>query len=153
MTQSTPNKRNNFRYIVIPLFITAVLGSYTILSVKSLSMLLRESFSGNNQFTQPLIYFVIVILVGTAVTQVRLVSSLPLCGWPSSTRKTSGGCSVPPRCSVRPAIEAVVIPSRCTSLPIWVYSHDHTQPIHTTCNTVTRAHSRARAHTHTPRGQ
>jgi hypothetical protein len=79
MTQSTPNKHNNFRYIVIPLFITAVLGSYTILSVKSLSMLLRESFSGNNQFTQPLIYFVIVILVGTAVTQVRLVSSLPLC--------------------------------------------------------------------------
>jgi hypothetical protein len=152
MTQSTPNKHNNFRYIVIPLFITAVLGSYTILSVKSLSMLLRESFSGNNQFTQPLIYFVIVILVGTAVTQVRLVSSLPLCGWPSSTRKTSGACSVPPRCSVRPAIEAVMIPSRCTSLPIVsILMIIHSQ--YTLRTTLLHMRAHTHTHTHTSRGQ
>eukprot|EP00039_Didymoeca_costata_P019309 m.337011 g.337011 ORF g.337011 m.337011 type:complete len:461 (-) comp18022_c0_seq1:180-1562(-) len=62
------------KYVLVPLYVTAVLGSFTVLSVKATSMLLRETFGGNNEFKQPVIYVAIAILVFTAITQVRFLN-------------------------------------------------------------------------------
>lgn len=61
-------------YLLIPLYITAVLGSFTVLSVKAISSLLLASFAGVTQFDKPLIYCVAAVLIFTAVTQVRFLN-------------------------------------------------------------------------------
>ena len=61
-------------YLLVPLTITTVLGCFTILSVKAVSMLLTETFSGNSQFGSPLLYFGLLTLALGAVFQVRFLN-------------------------------------------------------------------------------
>lgn len=62
------------KYLVVPLGLSTVCGSFTVLSVKAVSMLLRQTFDGDNQFTHPFIYIAVVILVATAITQVKFLN-------------------------------------------------------------------------------
>jgi len=67
-------KHPDNKYLVVPLLLSTVFGSFTVLSVKAVSMLLRQSFAGDNQFTHPFVYIAVVVLVVTAITQVKFLN-------------------------------------------------------------------------------
>ena len=61
-------------HVALPLLVSTVCGSFTVLSVKAVSMLLRQTFAGDNQFVHPLIYLSVILLLVTAITQVKFLN-------------------------------------------------------------------------------
>eukprot|EP01135_Chromosphaera_perkinsii_P009535 Nk52_evm1s1794 gene=Nk52_evmTU1s1794 len=56
------------------LVLTSICGTYTILSAKSLASLLSSTVSGNIQLGSPFLYFLIVVLVITGLSQVHFLN-------------------------------------------------------------------------------
>lgn len=45
--------------------------SFTVIAAKAVSSLLQLSFAGNSQFSYPILYIMIVVMIVTAITQVK----------------------------------------------------------------------------------
>ncbi|KAK7502117.1 hypothetical protein BaRGS_00006481 [Batillaria attramentaria] len=62
------------KHVVIFLLIASLTASFTVISAKALSSMIQISFSGYSQFKHPIFYVMIVIMVATAVIQVKYLN-------------------------------------------------------------------------------
>ncbi|XP_013380532.1 NIPA-like protein 2 isoform X1 [Lingula anatina] len=61
--------------VLVFLLICAMLASFTVISAKGVSGLIHITFMGYSQFDQPVLYVMVVILVVTAILQVKYLNS------------------------------------------------------------------------------
>jgi len=66
--------RLNYIKVVTILLQVALLGSLTVISAKAVSSMLNLSFSGSNQLLHPILYIMLLIMVATAVGQVKVLN-------------------------------------------------------------------------------
>lgn len=60
--------------VVIFLLISSVVASFTVIAAKAVSSLFQLSFAGNSQFSYPILYIMIVVMIVTAITQVKYLN-------------------------------------------------------------------------------
>ena len=64
----------NYIKVVTILLQVALLGSLTVISAKAVSSMLSLSFSGSNQLVHPIFYIMLIIMIATAVGQVKVLN-------------------------------------------------------------------------------
>ncbi|XP_046372460.1 NIPA-like protein 2 isoform X1 [Haliotis rufescens] len=66
--------RFQMKLVVIYLLITSITASFTVISAKAVSSMLNLSVGGTSQFAQPIFYIMLVVMVATAVVQVKYLN-------------------------------------------------------------------------------
>jgi len=66
--------KQNYIRVVTVLLQVALLGSFTVIAAKAVSSMLTLSFSGSNQLIHPIFYIMLIIMVITAVGQVKFLN-------------------------------------------------------------------------------
>ncbi|XP_069126089.1 NIPA-like protein 2 isoform X1 [Argopecten irradians] len=62
------------RKVVVYLLIASVIASFTVICAKGLSGMIQLSFAGNSQFGHPIMYAMAIIMILTAVIQVKFLN-------------------------------------------------------------------------------
>ncbi|XP_025109718.1 NIPA-like protein 2 isoform X1 [Pomacea canaliculata] len=62
------------KHVVILLLITSIAASFTVISAKALSGMVQISFGGFSQFRHPVVYAMLVMMVGTAILQIKYLN-------------------------------------------------------------------------------
>ncbi|XP_031574651.1 NIPA-like protein 2 [Actinia tenebrosa] len=60
--------------VVVFLMLVALLGSLTVISAKAVSSMLNITFGGNSQLGHPLLYIMLIVMIATAVAQVKFLN-------------------------------------------------------------------------------
>lgn len=66
--------KQNYIRVVTVLLQVALLGSFTVIAAKAVSSMLTLSFSGSNQLLHPIFYIMLVIMILTAIGQVKFLN-------------------------------------------------------------------------------
>ncbi|KXJ16072.1 NIPA-like protein 2 [Exaiptasia diaphana] len=64
----------NVENVVVFLMLVALLGSLTVISAKAVSSMLNITFGGDSQLGHPLLYVMLIVMVATAVAQVKFLN-------------------------------------------------------------------------------
>ncbi|CAH3197591.1 unnamed protein product, partial [Porites evermanni] len=66
--------RYQLENVVIFLLLVALLGSLTVISAKAVSSMINITLSGNSQLGHPLLYVMLIVMISTAIAQVKFLN-------------------------------------------------------------------------------
>ncbi|EDO45127.1 predicted protein, partial [Nematostella vectensis] len=66
--------RYNLENVVVFLLLVALLGSLTVISAKAVSSMINITLGGDNQLGYPLLYIMLIVMVTTAIAQVKFLN-------------------------------------------------------------------------------